>query len=545
MTFKTAFFHHIVYLFVLLPVLNFNLASGLYTKGSVYCKSRNRCSFSPEVDTKATAYGTYNDTLLETGWGILDVVAGQDKTYHVSDTGTMFAGGFLEGVLTAKRIYQHYQNMHYLFFNGESSEFISKVKQFFSDQDKWMRKMISEQGPKDPFWRHISYIAAQFDGLYYGYKSVAPSSQMLDVFAFQVLNGNGDLFDISHVVAPDTIPNWSSMTKTQVHEYVVRHSMCSALIKVMGAYEDIFMSHSSWFMYEATMRIFKHYNFKLKDSTMAAEKISFSSYPGYLESLDDFYLMGSGMVMLQTTNSIFNTSLYQFITPDSLLAWQRVRVANAMAHTGKEWATVLAKFNSGTYNNQYMVLDLKSIELNKTIHDGALWVVEQIPTLVVSGDKTEVLRAGYWPSFNVPFFEEIYNMSGYPEMVEKHGVDMSYQLAPRNKIFRRDEGKVVDMKSMETIMRYNDYEKDPYSEDNSCNTICCRGDLMETPGPFGCYDTKVSNYKMAQEFKAEIINGPTTADGLPPFDWAKFNVSHVGLPEKYNFDFVLTKPAFP
>ena len=62
---------------------------------------------------------------------------------------------------------------------------------------------------------------------------------------------------------------------------------------------------------------------------------------------------------------------------------------------------------------------------------------------------------GYFPSYNVPFFEKIYNMSGYPDMVAKHGVDMSYQLAPRAKIFRRDNGKVVDMDSMKKIMRYN------------------------------------------------------------------------------------------
>ncbi len=43
--------------------------------------------------------------------------------------------------------------------------------------------------------------------------------------------------------------------------------------------------------------------------------MSFSSYPGFLESLDDFYIMGNGLVMLQTTNSIFNTSLYQFVKP--------------------------------------------------------------------------------------------------------------------------------------------------------------------------------------------------------------------------------------
>jgi len=46
-------------------------------------------------------------------------------------------------------------------------------------------------------------------------------------------------------------------------------------------------------------------------------------------------------------------------------------------------------------------------------------------------------------------------MSGYPEMVDSFGSFLSYELAPRAKIFRRDQGTVVDMKSMQAIMRYN------------------------------------------------------------------------------------------
>ena len=48
----------------------------------------------------------------------------------------------------------------------------------------------------------------------------------------------------------------------------------------------------------------------------------------------------------------------------------------------------------GTYNNQYMVLDLKQIELNKEIRDNALWVVEQIPGYVGMADVTDILREG-------------------------------------------------------------------------------------------------------------------------------------------------------
>lgn len=40
-------------------------------------------------------------------------------------------------------------------------------------------------------------------------------------------------------------------------------------------------------------------------------------------------------------------------------------------------------------------------------------------------------------------------------LVKKLGLDFSYALASRAKIFRRDQGKVTDMESMKYIMRYN------------------------------------------------------------------------------------------
>ena len=71
--------------------------------------------------------------------------------------------------------------------------------------------------------------------------------------------------------------------------------------------------------------------------------------------------------------------------------------------------------------------------------------MEYGPTLlryVESGDQTPILRAGYWPSYNIPFYEDIFTMSGYPEMVARVGPDASYELCPRAKIFRRDESNV-------------------------------------------------------------------------------------------------------
>ena len=64
-------------------------------------------------------------------------------------------------------------------------------------------------------------------------------------------------------------------------------------------------------------------------------------------SFDDYYQLSTGLVMLQTTNDIFNTELYNLVKPQSLFAWQRVRVANMMAHSGRQWYNTVRMYNSG------------------------------------------------------------------------------------------------------------------------------------------------------------------------------------------------------
>ena len=51
--------------------------------------------------------------------------------------------------------------------------------------------------------------------------------------------------------------------------------------------------------------------------------------------------------------------------------------------------------------------------------------------------------------------------------------------------------QVVDMDTMKHIMRFNNYEEDPYSLSNPMYTICSRGDLLSPPRDGGCIDTKV------------------------------------------------------
>lgn len=52
-----------------------------------------------------------------------------------------------------------------------------------------------------------------------------------------------------------------------------------------------------------------------------------------------------------------------------------------MATSGSEWADTVAEYNSGTYNNQYMVVDLKLFTPGQELRPNLLWVVEQVMML--------------------------------------------------------------------------------------------------------------------------------------------------------------------
>lgn len=487
------------------------------------------------LDKNGDAYGFYNNSVNTTGWGILEIKAGYGSQ-ALSNEVIMFVAGFLEGYLTAPHMYDHFTNLYPQLIKKPS--IMDKVQEFMKKQEDWAQNNIKNY-QDDPFWRHTGYVMEQMNGLYVGAmkRALLSGVKPMTLFQIQFLNAVGDLLDL--------IPSLSPRKNSSLQVFK-RWNMghCSALIKVLPGFENIYFAHSSWYTYAAMLRIYKHWDFNIKDKDTSCSRLSFSSYPGFLESLDDFYILGSGLILLQTTNSVYNKTLLKLVTPESLLAWQRVRVANMMANDGKQWAEIFSKYNSGTYNNQYMVLNLKKVKLNNSLDPGTLYIVEQIPSYVEYSEQTDFLRKGYWPSYNIPFHEKIFNWSGYPMLVEKLGLDYSYDLAPRAKIFRRDQGRVTDMTSMKYIMRYNNYKQDPYSKGDPCNTICCREDLNSIkPSPGGCYDTKVADIYLASKYTAYAISGPTVQGGLPIFHWSRFNKTlHEGMPEAYNFDFITMKP---
>jgi hypothetical protein len=144
------------------------------------------------------------------------------------------------------------------------------------------------------------------------------------------------------------------------------------------------------------LRIQKKYVFNYKKSPKSNETIpghtmTMSSYPGILQSGDDFYTISSGLVTQETTIGNSNPDLWSFVKPTGqVLEFIRTMVANRLAQSGKEWSDIFSRYNSGTYNNQWMIVDynkFKPSTLRGTVFkDGLFWVLEQIPGSITKAD---------------------------------------------------------------------------------------------------------------------------------------------------------------
>lgn len=266
--------------------------------------------------------------------------------------------------------------------------------------------------------------------------------------------------------------------------------------------------------------------------------------------------------MMETTLNVFNTTLYDRVTPnDVVLTSTRSIVAARMASTAGEFAATFGLKNSGTYNNQWMAVDYNQLmhqskpggTRTQTSQTGLLVVLEQAPGAVVVFDGSHHLQQqpGYFASYNIPSDPRIFKLLGYQEMVEKFGEIYTYAKAPRAQIFRRDATGVYNasalgsaMDKMRDLMRYNNWEHDPLSLGSPGNAIAARFDLVKnvsTASPTGGIDTKIVGRAGCQAGVYEAVSGPTWgAPGVPMFEWAtsRFaSMPHVGVPDAFNFTF--------
>ncbi|VDM17064.1 unnamed protein product [Wuchereria bancrofti] len=148
--------------------------------------------------------------------------------------------------------------------------------------------------------------------------------------------------------------------------------------------------------------------------------------------------------------------MYDAIKPSGQLhCWIRSIIATKLANTAKQWMQIFARYNSGTYNNQWSIVDYKLFKPNEKLPtNNLLWVLEQTPGLVIAHDMTWFLKNyTYWPSYNIPYFNTISEISGFKQKGQLFDW-YNWERSPRAKIFNRDHHKVINLNSLQKLMRY-------------------------------------------------------------------------------------------
>ena len=483
----------------------------------------------------ATAY--YNNSLNEIGWDTLSITTNN----IFSDEIQMQSVGKIEAFVTKDRIYNHYKNvMSFDNLNEKSLDFLIKQENFINEQ--------YNNNPSDIYFYLAHLILLQFNSLYEEYNLICDKDKKINKEGFYLMQYQADLIEINEKFHP---PNYSQMTKEELKNYLLNKSHCSALFKVKEDLSDIFFGHNTWHSYSMMTRIFKEYNFNLNHPLIKSKNVLFSSYPATLNSLDDFYITNQELIVIETTNIFFNKTLYDYINPNSLLCWQRVIISNFLSETSLEWTKHFSKYSSGTYNDMFMILDGKKIDLeNKKIEENSFYIIETLPNYTFVNDVTEYLKRSYFPSYNIPFDKEntkIANISNILKEKPSSRFDIDYDYSPRAKIFRRDQYKINDIESMKKMMRYNNYLKEEFALKEPSYTIASREDLKKNSSCVGAYDTKISSIKEIKGKKYKkiyIISGPTYDDGLIPFNWNSTEnkyckkLKREGLKDEMKYDWV-------
>lgn len=209
----------------------------------------------------------------------------------------------------------------------------------------------------------------------------------------------------------------------------LRPLKCSFLLRVTG--DQMFTSHTTWYYYTGLLRTYKVLNFDLSNPLAQTKRVSFSSQPGYATSQDDFYILDNNKFVAETSLGNYNNSVYDWIHYDSIPYWVRITVANFVFKDQKTWVDTYFRERSGTYANQWLVVDYDKFEQYKSNFSAGqdvIWMVEEFYGFTSVNDLTATMLAeqNFVASYNVPYDPTIEKVSQYPN---------NYTTAPRYHLF--------------------------------------------------------------------------------------------------------------
>jgi len=462
------------------------------------------------------------DDLNSTGWTYFTVHTNQ----LFADSLQTYSAGYLEGYLAYNYVWTAWKNNDIDFENSGFTSMPANVSDFIHNQTNWALQMIREN-PQDHYWNLVNATISQLRGTYDGFIAGAIKNKRPDLIItfdqFYLITYDVDLADVVSKFIP--------VEKVDLH-----YPRCSFLLKMTE--DDLYVSHTTWSGYFDLIRTYKVYNFNLNNPLVNTKRLSLSSQPGSVASIDDWYIVDNNRVVTETTIGNENDDVYSYIHFDSLPYWIRVTVANLAFTNQKSWADVYYKYRSGTYGNQWLLIDFNNYNASKGNLSEAkdiIWMVEEFYSLTSAQDVTQQLLVpqGYVASYNVPYNATIQELSQD---------DTNYTTDARYHLFKKYAPGIKNFEDFKFVMRLNNVS----DTGDVCDAIASRCDLDSSQdAPWGAIDCKVTSSKWVTDHQAWIISSPTTSKDLPPFtwdNWPEFDQQVASMPEIFEFDWVFLNP---
>jgi hypothetical protein len=398
------------------------------------------------------------------------------------------------------------------------------------------------------WWHQVGLLLAQEAGLLAGYNEHCPPQRQLSADAMLVLSLHSDM---------DTLCPLYGCTNVRGSPRVSKRGHCSVLVKLVDPVvgrepsileqgsgrrptptatnatlaarrargselvdPELYTAHTTWSSFGDMTRMYKLYDFGYHAGVggtgglVPGRRIAMSSYPGNLFSTDDWYTTSAGLAVTETTIDNHNTTLWPTVQPETVMTWIRTMVANRLGVSGPTWAAAFSRANSGTYNNEFHVVDYNrfkaSVAARKnggdralrppksasppkrpdhqrhevhrqdepsaaqehavpaqaaTFASGARWlqpgvltIVDQMPgpDNVEVEDRSAWLESrGYWSSYNRPGLPKTYALANYTLTAKYLGPHFSWANTSRGLLFGMLHANATTEDGLRSVMRFN------------------------------------------------------------------------------------------
>jgi hypothetical protein len=386
--------------------------------------------------------------------------------------------GFQHGYLLAKEI-------------KESIRVISASWFYYTSVDwHWLTNKAS-----DLFISKVDLENLQeIDGIVEGMEKAGVSTTREEIFAY---NDFLELLGSWWPTVKDTIsPNTSDPIKESCSSFIATGNMTKDGKLVLG--------HNTWGPYNIAI-----WNIIIDIIPSIGHRIIMQSAPGQIHSGSDFFITDAGIVGSETTIDSFFP-----YDPKGIPEFVRVRRAMQDASSIEEWCEIMKKGNNGGYANSWLLGDIKINEIARF-------------ELGLKYFSLEKKNDGYFTGSNL-----VNDLKILRRETHSSNEDIKSPIVARKirweQLMNQYIGK-IDIESGKVLLsdHYDLYlEKDMPSSRSICGHLELDNGafiVMAPYLPFGAYDGKIVDAKMAKEMSLEARWGSSCGT---PFYTDKFLKDH-------------------